>query len=156
MATVDFDVPLYQLVVIDSMANSGCNIARMRYEVVLAPEAVEDPRRLKANVRANVRDAMETCLRHQPTRASRSRIKRLRGMSRPQYRLRVDEVRVFYDVGEDIVEWSTVNGTSVRCVETGAGSSFKMAPIRLACKPLAFHLRRWARGLRKDRDGHQR
>ena len=104
MATVDFDVPLYQLVVIDSMANSGCNIARIRYEVVLAPEAVEDPRRLKANVRANVRDAMETCLRHQPTRASRSRIKRLRGMSRPQYRLRVDEVRVFYDVGEDIGE----------------------------------------------------
>jgi mRNA interferase RelE/StbE len=37
-------------------------------------------------------------LRYAPTRASRSRIKRLRGLSRPQYRLRVGEVRVFYDI----------------------------------------------------------
>ena len=35
---------------------------------------------------------------------SRSRIKRLRELSRPQYRLRVDEVRIFYDVAGDIVE----------------------------------------------------
>ncbi len=35
---------------------------------------------------------------------SRSRIKRLRGLSRPQYRLRVGEVRVFYDIEEDRVE----------------------------------------------------
>ena len=31
---------------------------------------------------------------------SKSRIKRLRGLARPQYRLRVGEVRVFYDVVE--------------------------------------------------------
>jgi mRNA-degrading endonuclease RelE of RelBE toxin-antitoxin system len=37
-------------------------------------------------------------LRHEPTKTSRRRIKRLRGMARPQYRLRVEEVRVFYDV----------------------------------------------------------
>jgi mRNA interferase RelE/StbE len=35
---------------------------------------------------------------------SRSRIKRLRGLRRPQYRLRVDEVRVFYDVSGTTVE----------------------------------------------------
>jgi hypothetical protein len=35
---------------------------------------------------------------------SRSRIKRLRGLSRPQFRLRVEEVRVFYDVAEGLVE----------------------------------------------------
>jgi mRNA interferase RelE/StbE len=28
---------------------------------------------------------------------SRSRIRRLRGLSRPQYRLRVSDIRVFYD-----------------------------------------------------------
>jgi mRNA-degrading endonuclease RelE of RelBE toxin-antitoxin system len=34
---------------------------------------------------------------------SKSRIKRLRGVTRPQYRLRVDEIRVFYDVvGTDV------------------------------------------------------
>jgi mRNA-degrading endonuclease RelE of RelBE toxin-antitoxin system len=76
----------------------------MRFEIVLAPEAVEDLRRLKANLRAAVRGALETHLRHEPTKTSRSRIKRLRGLSRPQYRLRVDEVRVFYDVSGSTVE----------------------------------------------------
>lgn len=76
----------------------------MRFEIILAPEAVEDLRRLKANLRAAVREALETHLRHEPTKTSRSRIKRLRGLSRPQYRLRVDEVRVFYDVSGSTVE----------------------------------------------------
>jgi mRNA interferase RelE/StbE len=77
----------------------------MPYDIVLAPEAVEDLNDLKANVRAAVRDALEQHLRHQPTRVSRSRGKRLRGFSRPQYRLRVgDDVRVFYDVSERIVQ----------------------------------------------------
>jgi mRNA-degrading endonuclease RelE of RelBE toxin-antitoxin system len=51
-----------------------------------------------------VRDAIELHLRHEPTKVSKSRIKRLRGLDRPQYRLRVDEVRVFYDVQEDTVQ----------------------------------------------------
>jgi mRNA-degrading endonuclease RelE of RelBE toxin-antitoxin system len=76
----------------------------MRFEIRLAPEAVEDLRRLKANLRAAVREALETHLRHEPTKISRSRIKRLRGVSRPQYRLRVDEARVFYDVSGSTVE----------------------------------------------------
>jgi mRNA interferase RelE/StbE len=76
----------------------------MSYEVVLAPEAVADLRSLRANVRAVVRSAIEQHLRRQPTKVSQSRIKRLRGLSRPQYRLRVGEVRVFYDVTENSVE----------------------------------------------------
>lgn len=77
----------------------------MRYEIVVSPEAVADLDRLTANVRSAVLDAMERHLRHEPTRTSKSRIKRLRGLSRPQYRLRVgDDVRVFYDVGDDRVE----------------------------------------------------
>lgn len=77
----------------------------MRYEIVLAPEAVEDLSRFKSNMRAEVRDAIEQHLRHEPTKLSKSRIKRLRGLSRPQYRLRVgDEVRVFYDVTKSTVE----------------------------------------------------
>jgi mRNA-degrading endonuclease RelE of RelBE toxin-antitoxin system len=72
--------------------------------VVLAPEAVEDLRRLTANVRARVRSALETHLRHEPEKISRSRVKRLRGLRRPQYRLRVGEVRVFFDVFGTTVE----------------------------------------------------
>jgi mRNA-degrading endonuclease RelE of RelBE toxin-antitoxin system len=76
----------------------------MSFDIVLAPEAVEDLKLLKAHVRAAVRDALETHLRHEPEKTSRSRIKRLQGLRRPQYRLRVDEVRVFYDVSGATVE----------------------------------------------------
>ena len=76
----------------------------MKFDIVLAPEAVEDFRRLTANVRATVRSALETHLSREPEKTSRSRIKRLRGLRRPQYRLRVDEVRVFYDVSGTTVE----------------------------------------------------
>lgn len=76
----------------------------MPYEILLAPEAVEDLKLLKPNLRREVRDAMEKHLRHEPTKVSKSRIKRLRGLSKPQYRLRVGEVRVFYDVTDEAVE----------------------------------------------------
>jgi len=76
----------------------------MPYEIILAPEAVEDLRRLRADVRSKVREAIETFLKYEPTKVNKSRIKSLRGISRPQYRLRVDEIRVFYDVTDEIVE----------------------------------------------------
>lgn len=76
----------------------------MRFDIILAPEAIEDLRKLRANLRTAIREALETHLRHEPTKTSRSRIKRLRGLSRPQYRLRVEEVRVFYDVSGSTVE----------------------------------------------------
>lgn len=79
-------------------------MARMRYEIILAPEAVGDLKRLKAHDRASVRDALERHLRHEPTKVSKSRIKRLRGLVHPQYRLRVDEIRIFYDITEHVVE----------------------------------------------------
>jgi len=47
---------------------------------------------------------METHLRNTPTRTSRSRVKRLRELDHPQYRLRADEVRVFYDVIDETVQ----------------------------------------------------
>ena len=43
-------------------------------------------------------------LTHEPTKVSKSRIKRLRGLSLPQYRLRVGDIRVFYDVTETQVQ----------------------------------------------------
>ncbi len=76
----------------------------MRYEIILAPEAAEDLRRLKAHLRTEVRDTIERHLRHEPKKTSKSSIKRLRGIRRPQYRLRFGEIRVFYDVMETSVE----------------------------------------------------
>lgn len=76
----------------------------MPFAIVLAPEAIDDLRKLAASTRATVRTALETHLRHEPEKSSRSRIKRLRGLLRPQYRLRVGEIRVFYDVTGATVE----------------------------------------------------
>jgi mRNA-degrading endonuclease RelE of RelBE toxin-antitoxin system len=79
----------------------------MPFDIVLAPGAAESMRKLPAHVSSQVRDALERHLRHEPTKVSKSRIKRvkrLRGLSQPQYRLRVEEVRVFYDVTQTAVE----------------------------------------------------
>jgi mRNA interferase RelE/StbE len=73
----------------------------MPFKIILMTEAVEDLRGLSANGRSIVRSALETHLRHELTKISRSRIKRLRGLDHPQYRLRLGDVRVFYDVVDD-------------------------------------------------------
>ncbi len=76
----------------------------MRYDILLAPEAAEDLQSFKANARAQILGAIERHLRHEPKKTSKASIKRLRGISRPQYRLRVgDDIRVFYDVSVDTV-----------------------------------------------------
>lgn len=83
---------------------SGYILARMRYEIVLAPQATASLRALSAYERAAVREALETHLRFEPAKVSKSRIKRLRGLARPQFRLRVNDIRVFYDITEEEVQ----------------------------------------------------
>ncbi|MBE7552455.1 MAG: type II toxin-antitoxin system RelE/ParE family toxin [Anaerolineales bacterium] len=76
----------------------------MKYEIIFAPQAVQDLRRLPARSRATIRDALEKHLRFEPDKVSQSRIKRLQGIRRPQYRLRVGDIRIFYDIVEADVE----------------------------------------------------
>ena len=76
----------------------------MRYEIIFSPEAMEDFSRLSARDRAIVRDAIEKRLRYAPDVVSKSKVKRLRGIRRPQYRLRVSQFRVYYDVAVGVVE----------------------------------------------------
>ncbi len=76
----------------------------MKYEILFAPEAVQDFKHLSARDRSTVKEAIEKHLRYEPQKMSKSRIKRLQGISRPQYRLRVEEIRIFYDVVESMVE----------------------------------------------------
>lgn len=86
-----------------NVLQSSLNLARMWYEITTTPEAAEDLRHLEARERAEVRDAVKRHLSHQPMMLSKSRIKRLRDLASPQYRLRVGEIRVFYDVVADEV-----------------------------------------------------
>jgi len=68
------------------------------FEIVFAPEALDDLRRLPRADARTVVDEIELHLRHAPEFLSKSRIKRLREIRSPQYRLRIDDWRVFYDV----------------------------------------------------------
>jgi len=70
------------------------------FRVVVRPGAAEQVRRLRRVDAVAILDALETHLRHDPERVSRSRIKRLRGKQDATYRLRVGEYRVFYGVLE--------------------------------------------------------
>ena len=72
--------------------------------IVLAPEAAAALKAFPTPVRTGVREAIRRHLAHEPTKVSKSRIKRLRGLSQPEYRLRVDDIRVFYDVTETQVQ----------------------------------------------------
>jgi len=73
----------------------------MRYQVVIAKSAQEEFKKMDARWRSSLKEAMETHLRNAPKQESKSRIKRLKGLRQPQYRLRVDRLRVFYDVNDE-------------------------------------------------------
>jgi mRNA interferase RelE/StbE len=75
----------------------------MKYRIVFAPDADKALRKIRAYDRVAVLDAIERHLRHEPTKTSRSRIKRLRDVRYPQYRLRIGDLRVFYDVTSEEV-----------------------------------------------------
>ena len=98
----------------------------MSCEIQFDDAAIEDLRVFTKHIRTTVFNAITEHLTHQPDLVSKSRIKRLQGMSRPQYRLRVDDYRVFYDVDEanhtvmiiavvhkpDAQKWLDAEGTS--------------------------------------------
>lgn len=76
----------------------------MAFEIILAPTAATALKNLSGPMRTGVKKALEVHLTHEPAKVSRSRIKRLRGLAQPQYRLRVGDIRVFYDVTESQVQ----------------------------------------------------
>ena len=72
----------------------------MPFEIEMVREAKEDLERLRKTDQVRLLDRIEKHLSHEPTRQSRSRIKRLGGAVFPPFRLRVDEFRIYYDVYE--------------------------------------------------------
>jgi mRNA-degrading endonuclease RelE of RelBE toxin-antitoxin system len=68
------------------------------YEILLKPSAVRDLDALRGYDAAAVADGIEEFLTHEPTKESRSRIKRLRRAQKTDYRLRIGDYRVFYTV----------------------------------------------------------
>lgn len=72
----------------------------MKYAVVIAQSAQEEFGQFDARWRAALKAAMREHLENEPRKESKSRIRKLQGLRQPQYRLRVGEVRVFYDVND--------------------------------------------------------
>jgi mRNA interferase RelE/StbE len=70
------------------------------YAIVLKPTAMKDLDKLSRFDVVTISDVMEECLRDEPAKESKSRIKRLKGISDPDYRLRVGDYRVFYSIDE--------------------------------------------------------
>ena len=71
----------------------------MAYHILFSPEADEHIARFKAHQRTRLLDMIERQLVSQPTIQTRQR-KPLRPNPVAQYRLRIGELRVYYDVQE--------------------------------------------------------
>ena len=71
------------------------------YTIILKRSAIADLDALRKYDATQIANAMERHLQHDPTKESKSHIRRLRGITNPDYRLRVGDYRVFYVVDED-------------------------------------------------------
>ena len=76
----------------------------MPYKIRLSPQAITDLEQLRPFDRTAILDQIGRVLSINPTLESKARVKRLREPAPTQYRLRVADFRVFYDVEEDRVE----------------------------------------------------
>ncbi len=70
------------------------------YAIHLKPAALKDMDKIRKYDAPAIADAMEKHLTTAPTRESKSRIKRLRGIEDPDYRHRVGDTRIFYTVSD--------------------------------------------------------
>jgi mRNA interferase RelE/StbE len=76
----------------------------MRYAVRYSRDALVALKRLRPFDRSAILNQIDRVLTANPTLESKARIKRLRERAPTQYRLRVGDFRVFYDVDEQTVK----------------------------------------------------
>lgn len=94
-----------------------------RHQIQYAPQAVDDIRSLRASRRTEILNAIENHLIHEPKKESRSRIKRLTQPFWSQYRLRIGDFRVYYDV-----DGSIHRVVVLRVLEKGSGMTPEASP----------------------------
>ena len=83
---------------------SGSPERAMKYRIVFDNDALSDLAGIRTFERRAITDLIQKFLGDAPTRVSQTRIKRLRGYESPQYRLRVGDFRVLYDViGDEVL-----------------------------------------------------
>jgi mRNA interferase RelE/StbE len=72
----------------------------MVYQIIIARSAVKEYEKLDPSSRSEAKKAMIRYLQSEPKRIRKTRVKRLVGLRRPQYRLRVGDLRIYYDVND--------------------------------------------------------
>lgn len=75
----------------------------MAFEVQYSEEALDQLRRLRRFDQATILDQIEKLLQINPTLVSKAKLKLLRQPAPTQYRLRVRDFRIYYDVDGPIV-----------------------------------------------------
>src|SRR6266404_87973 len=93
------------------------------YSIEYFPDALTDLGGMRAFDRAKVSQAIEQYLSHEPTHLSRSRIKLMIQPFWSQFRLRVDDYRIYYDVDEPARRVSVL-----RILYKGTGSTPEELP----------------------------
>jgi mRNA-degrading endonuclease RelE of RelBE toxin-antitoxin system len=84
------------------------------YTIVFGPRAAADLRSLRKHKQVTIRDHINRFLLYQPTQEQGPRIKALVQPAIAQYRLRVGDFRVYYDVDE-----TTTTVSVIRIVRKG-------------------------------------
>ncbi len=68
------------------------------YSIHLKPAAIDDLDSLRKYDATKILDGIEEHLKWEPLKESRSRIKKLKGKQQAEFRLRIDDWRIFYNV----------------------------------------------------------
>ena len=76
----------------------------MPFDLQYSDEALKQLKRLRRFDQVKILDQIEAMLKVNPTLVSKAKIKLLRQPAPTQYRLRVGEFRVFYDVDNQVVQ----------------------------------------------------
>jgi mRNA-degrading endonuclease RelE of RelBE toxin-antitoxin system len=77
--------------------NAGWTLA-VTFRIQFSSESADDVRRLRAFDRQKVLEGIQLFLGREPTKVSRSRIKLMVQPFWSQYRLRIEDFRIYYDV----------------------------------------------------------
>jgi mRNA-degrading endonuclease RelE of RelBE toxin-antitoxin system len=75
----------------------------MRYEILTSPEAIEHLREFSAHEQSLILDQIKTHLYYDPDTQTRRR-KQLRPNPLFPWELRIGQIRVFYDIEEELTE----------------------------------------------------
>ena len=93
----------------------------MAFEVRYSTKAATHLKKLRAVDRATILDEIEQVLTVNPSLTSKAKVKKLRQPAPTQFRLRVGELRVFYDINEEAKTVDVISNPQQRGLDSIPG-----------------------------------